>query len=1005
MPSAPSPRDLFAEIAASRTQLRQGLVIPSPPPLPDRILPLSKRYQPFRPPPSVSTPEALERLLATERKRMAPFLQELFPPLPSLRLVVDLPSFDWRIEEREDRNHFQRVLDGKGSWQRVSIPHYGAPLGPAVTYYRTTFFLTPAMIDRGAIVVHCDGVDYIAHLFLNGMYLGSHEGFFAPFEFDATSAARLGENVLVIKVENDGVHKGSGSKPDDPVGDKIYAATGPGYDEPIYGWHHCPPGMGVYQPVRVEARSRIHLHDLFVRPLPEKDAIEAWIEVTSLDRNSWREATVEVAVFGQNFRKTAIPWHRPPMPGPLGPGINELRFTLPLPRHRRWEPDAPWLYRLQVRLLDSEGKVIDTGSRQFGMRSFVIDESSSPKGRLLFNGRPIRLRGANTMGYEQQAVMAKDRQRLIDDMLLARVCHMNFLRLTQRPVQEEIYDVCDRLGILIQTDLPLFGKLRRTKVIEAIRQAQEMERLVRSHPCCILDSFINEPFPASWGAKTYREVDRNELEAFFEAATIAIRLQNPDRAIKPIDGDYDPPGPGLPDNHAYPAWYNGHAIDLGKLHQGWWVAVKPDWFYACGEFGAEGLEDPDLMRRRYPAEWLPQTPEGEREWTPARIPYAQTWNMHFMFFDRQHSLADWSRVSQAYQAWATRIMTEAFRRDNRMVSFAIHLFIDAWPSGWMKAIMDCERRPKRAFFAYRDALAPLYPHFRSDRFSFFGGEVAELEAWICCDPLDPPKGTRLAYQLEEGGKVVMGGTVPVEIPSGSARCIGRVRFPLPTVEKRTSVLARIAVCKEDRVLGSSSLALEVFPVEPSTSLSAVTVVGERGGAASRLAKQLALRSRKGATTILVDGNVWEKERANLEKAAQRGARIVILGLPVGKHKVAGEEIGISPSSLEQYHFASRATGHRRVEGFQPDDFRFWYDEAAGRVTPFLGSGIEPTAGWEPILTTGVGQFWGGPGLHLAYACAEHPYGKGSICICQISLVDRVRTNPVAQIFARRLLEP
>ena len=33
---------------------------------------------------------------------------------------------------------------------------------------------------------------------------------------------------------------------------------------------------------------------------------------------------------------------------------------------------------------------------------------------------------------------------------------MNFLRFTQRPVQKEIYEYCDMLGLLNQTDLPLF---------------------------------------------------------------------------------------------------------------------------------------------------------------------------------------------------------------------------------------------------------------------------------------------------------------------------------------------------------------------------------------------------------------------------------------------------------------------------------------------------------------------------------------------------------------------
>lgn len=49
------------------------------------------------------------------------------------------------------------------------------------------------------------------------------------------------------------------------------------------------------------------------------------------------------------------------------------------------------------------------------------------------NGRSIRLRGANTMGFEQQDVLRGDLPQLIDDILLAKLCNMNFLRLTQRP--------------------------------------------------------------------------------------------------------------------------------------------------------------------------------------------------------------------------------------------------------------------------------------------------------------------------------------------------------------------------------------------------------------------------------------------------------------------------------------------------------------------------------------------------------------------------------------------
>ena len=205
-----------------------------------------------------------------------------------------------------------------------------------------------------------------------------------------------------------------------------------------------------------------------------------------------------------------------------------------------------------------------------------------------------------------------------------------------------------------------------------------------------------------------------------------------------MEGDYDPPGETLPDNHVYCGWYNGHGLELGKLHRGYWVPVKPDWMYACGEFGAEGLDPADLMRRRYPREVAAGS---------GRVPLVT--QRHPRLTDRQFPLhvvrhaafaGRLGGASQRHQAWATRLFAERFRRDDRMVGFAIHLFIDAFPSSWMKTIMDCERRPKPAYFAYRDALEPLAVNIRTDRWAFTAGEQMSFEFWLCNDTPRSPQG-------------------------------------------------------------------------------------------------------------------------------------------------------------------------------------------------------------------------------------------------------------------------
>ena len=134
------------------------------------------------------------------------------------------------------------------------------------------------------------------------------------------------------------------------------------------------------------------------------------------------------------------------------------------------------------------------------------------------------------MGFEQQDVLRRDFDRLIDDILLAKICNMNYWRLTQRPVQEEIYEYCDKLGLMTQTDLPVFGCMRRPMVCEALRQTEEMERLIRCHPCNVVISYINEPFPNAKN-EPHRHLERTELEQLLAACDFIVHLHNPDRVI------------------------------------------------------------------------------------------------------------------------------------------------------------------------------------------------------------------------------------------------------------------------------------------------------------------------------------------------------------------------------------------------------------------------------------------------------------------------------------------
>lgn len=1015
--------DRFADIATRSAVRTNGLIEPAPPVLPATYLPpLTHNRHPFQPGNPMDTREELTAELQRKRAEYAPFLRNLAPELPATRSVKLLDTFDWRVATDDDRSNMQAVLAGKGNWSPVKIPHFGPPIGKATTYYRTSFTLSAEQLRNHSVVLRFGAVDYKATVYLNGNLLGTHEGFFAPFELEAGPAAREGENVLLVQVDNDyGMLGYKGKK-----GDKVYAAANLGYDDPQDGWHHGPPGMGIWQDVRLEIRPLVQITDVFVRPLIEKDSAELWLEVTNTQPTP-QLLRVSYSVYGQNFEQTVftnriytpatvhVPgvgdlikptnWEQKTLP--MGQGPNFLRIPFALNKPRLWSPQTPYLYQIQVRLLDEQGGVVDAQQRQFGMRSFWQDTLSSPKGMFYLNGQPIRLRGANTMGHVDQCVFRKDFDQLRDDLLLAKIANMNFLRMTQRAVQREVYEYADRLGVMLQSDLPLFGVIRRNKVEECLRQTAELERLVRGHPSNVLISYINEKFPNGEG-EPHRHVDQaHELEAFFTAANQVVHLLNPDRVIKPGDGDYDPPTPGLPDAHCYNAWYNGHGLPMGKLHKGYWQLVKPGWYYACGEFGAEGLDPYATMLRYYPKQWLPQTSAEEAAWTPARIADAQTYNFHFMWMNPQRSVRDWIAESQAFQQWATRYYVEAFRRDNRMVSTAIHLFIDAWPAGWMKTIMDVDRNPKPAFFAFRDGMMPIAVQTRTDRTHFFAQDSIRVEAWVANDTPTGRNDVRLRYQWEQPGKVLLSNQTTARIDPNEATFQGYITLKAPVVRQRTVFQLRTTLMdKEEKRISEHVLDVTVFPAPTATSLPSAVVMGQTK--ARRLATDLGLSasatlpdSYRGM--IVIDEYArYEANRQRVDEAVQNGATCLFLELPAGRYQVGRDSVEVRNCTMGSYYFVSPQTQHPLTNGFEGRDFFFWYDRATDYPTPIIDALLyEKGPGWQPILRSGQTGWYTKNGY--ANAVSEKTVGKGRFILSQVKLAGRTKENPVADLFSRRLV--
>lgn len=940
--------DVFANIAANGIGGRQEfLCSPEPMKIDKKFCTLNnKDLTPFKIKKKISEKSELYAELEKAKEYYKPFTQNHAPDIPEYNKRQYIKDF---------------ILNGE---KRMTIPEYEGPVGYAKKTYESEFTIDE--IKQGkSYFIRSLGADYKAYVYINGSCAGIHEGFFSPFEFEITELIKPEKNSLKIDLFNDYIYMGNAFATQEKVeGEKLYAATGLGWDDAAEGWHHCPAGMGLYNHIYVEERNTIHINDIFVRPLLNEEKAEVWVEVNSMSYRT-TPITLKLSLYGQNFKETVfenldyIPETMKTVgmgdslteasvrdelgkgiPQPLKHGTNLFKIMIDIKNPKIWDLDTPYLYQIQVSVLEN-GEIKDTQKRQFGMREFKQDVESSPKGMYYLNNRKIRLRGANTMGYEQQDVLKGDSEQLLEDMLLAKLCNMNFLRLTQRPVQDEIYDICDKLGLMTQTDLPLFGCMRRTAFCEGVRQAEEMEKMVRNHPCNVVVTYINEPFPNA-NNEPHRHLLRSELEDFFTACDLVIKLNNPDRVIKHVDGDYDPPTTSMPDNHCYPMWYNAHGIDIGRLYKGYWLSVKPDWYYGCGEYGAEGLDFADVMKESYPAEWL------KEPFDPSNIVRAQTGSLYYFFYDRQDNIEDWVKESHRFQAFATTIMTEAFRRNPLMVSNAIHLFIDAWPSGWMKTIMDCRRNPKPAYFAYRNALEPVMISLRTDRFTYYTGEKISIETYICNDSQLESDNLTVRYELYTDGKLVMSNNQKAKTTSCDVDYIADCTFSVDIVDNRQKFeLLAILLDEKGAEITHNSINIEVFE------------------------------------------DVEINENDNI---------VLLQKLPVGEHEIAGEKVTVKNCGMLPLHFVSRKTGHKAVSEFEPKDFSYWYDKSCDMITPILDTTFT-ASGFEPVLISGNQDDNGN--WTTALACAVKEYNGKKYVVCQLDLRCE---NPVAKRFLKNIYE-
>jgi beta-glucuronidase len=384
-----------------------------------------------------------------------------------------------------------------GPWPVVDVPgSFDPPPSAPVdgAWYRKDFDIPPGWQNQ-TVTLKFGAANYIADAWLNGHYLGYHEGGSTPFAFDVTDAMVAGDvNTLAVRIDNP------------PWGTRQDIVPWGLTDWWNYG--------GLTQPVWLEATSSIyaaradvvpHLDgaDVFVT-LHQRRGSAAAVQVDM----SLLPATVDQSNLTNVDPRTLVPAGAVPIAseridgGQLpADGTSQLHASFSLNNADLWTPQSPALYLLEIRVLWEE-RPVDQLFETFGLRRIAVDAKAP---RLLLNGSPVFFAGVAL--HDERVYPGSNGQprggpvTTADDVLLelqkANDANAQLIRADHHPANPLLLMLADRLGYAVWEEIPLYHYTPSTFGIAMDRgipqqMLSEMDLRDMNHPAVLFHGLANE---------------------------------------------------------------------------------------------------------------------------------------------------------------------------------------------------------------------------------------------------------------------------------------------------------------------------------------------------------------------------------------------------------------------------------------------------------------------------------------------------------------------------------
>lgn len=374
-------------------------------------------------------------------------------------------------------------------WRRLTLPHdwsVEAQLSPSLAsctgylpggigWYRKHFRITD---NAARHYIYFEGVYNRSEVYLNGHLLGKRPNGYVSFLYDLTPYLKEGDNVLSVRVDH-----------------SRYADS---------RWY---TGSGIYRDVWLISAPEIHFAQWGI----------GWQATSLTDRQATVVVDMEVEkhiATGDKLELSAVLYdaagkqvaQRRTRVSDGKEGISKETLTLKVATPHRWNLDDPYLYTLETELL-CNGKRVDGNKTNVGLRTL---DFNADKGFAL-NGNQMKVKGVclhHDAGVLGAVVPPEVWYRRLNNL---KEIGVNAIRMSHNPQAPVVYELCDKLGLLVMDEVSDEWEFPKRKWIEGWNKGEpgydgtsdffkewieqdvtDMIRRDRNHPSVFLWSIGNE---------------------------------------------------------------------------------------------------------------------------------------------------------------------------------------------------------------------------------------------------------------------------------------------------------------------------------------------------------------------------------------------------------------------------------------------------------------------------------------------------------------------------------